>query len=131
MENVSLDLHLGWNIFDGKSGGGAFGIGDVDDPESSYIDYSVGLGTSGMGLDWGIALIGTNLSKSECFDGFSGCDTTVVVSVSKKPVIERKSFCAAGKRPIRQRGDASDRRETGRRALKLHQVMLFPRDQVT
>ena len=83
VENVSLDLHFGWNIFDGKSGGAAFGIGDVGDPESSYIDYSVGLGTSGMGLDWGIALIGTNLSKSECFDGFSGCDTTVVVSVSK------------------------------------------------
>ncbi len=82
MENVSLDLHFGWNIFDGKSGGGKFGIGG-DDPDSSYIDYSVGLGTSGMGLDWGIALVGTNLSESECFGGSATCDTTVVVSVSK------------------------------------------------
>ena len=91
VENISLDLHLGWNIFDGDAGGLAFGIGDIGDPEtgdigdpeSSYIDYSVGLGTSGMGLDFGIALVGTNLSKSECFSGFAGCDTTVVVSVSK------------------------------------------------
>ena len=82
-ENISLDLHLGWNLFDGKEAGGAFGIGDVDDPEDSYIDYSVGLATSGMGLDWGVTLIGTNLSKSECFDGTKLCDTTVVLSVSK------------------------------------------------
>ncbi|MCY4214866.1 MAG: TorF family putative porin [Gammaproteobacteria bacterium] len=83
VENVSLDLHLGWNIFDGKSGGEAFGIGNAGDPDSSYIDYSVGLGTSGLGLDWGIALVGTNLSESECFGGSATCDTTVVVSVSK------------------------------------------------
>lgn len=82
-ENLSLDLHLGWNLFDGKEAGGAFGIGDVDDPKDSYIDYSVGLATSGMGLDWGVTLIGTNLSKSECFDGTKLCDTTVVLSVSK------------------------------------------------
>lgn len=82
-ENLSLDLHLGWNLFDGEEAGGAFGIGDVDDPEDSYIDYSVGLATSGMGLDWGVTLIGTNLSKSECFDGTKLCDTTVVLSVSK------------------------------------------------
>ena len=82
-ENLSLDLHFGFNLFDDKEAGGAFGIGDVDDPDDSYIDYSVGLGTSGMGLDWGLTLIGTNLSQSECFAGSKLGDTTLVLSVSK------------------------------------------------
>lgn len=82
-DNVSLDLHLGLNLLKDKEAGEAFGIGDVDDPDDSYIDYSVGLGTSGMGLDWGLTLVGTNLSKSECFDGTKLCDTSVVLSVSK------------------------------------------------
>ena len=82
-ENLSLDLHLGLNLFDDKEAGEAFGIGDLDDPDDNYIDYSVGLGTSGMGLDWGLTLVGTNLSKSECFAGTKLCDTSVVLSVSK------------------------------------------------
>ncbi len=82
-ENLFLDLHLGYNIFDDKESGGAFGIGEVGDPDDTYLDYSVGLATSGMGLDWGLALIGTSLNNSECFGGSKLCDTTVVLSVSK------------------------------------------------
>ncbi len=82
-EAISLDLHLGMNLFDGKDAGGAFGIGDPVDPNSSYLDYSVGLGASAVGLDWGISLVGTDLDKGECFGGSRLCDTTLVLSVSR------------------------------------------------
>ena len=82
-ENLSLDIHLGFNIFNDKEAGAAFGIGEVGDPKDQYIDYAVGLSTSALGVDWGLQLIGTDLSDDECFDGFKGCEETVVVSVSK------------------------------------------------
>ncbi len=84
MENLSLDLHLGWNLFDSDEDFGAFIGPDVgEDPGKDYIDYSVGLSTSGVGLDFSLAWIGTDLSKAECFAGTSLCDDTVVFSVSK------------------------------------------------
>lgn len=82
-EAVSLDMHLGWNIFDGKDAGAAFGLGEADDPKDTYIDYSVGLSAPAAGLDWGLALVGTDLSKAECFAGAKLCETTLVLSVSK------------------------------------------------
>lgn len=82
-ENLSLDLHLGMNIFDDKAAGAAFGIGAVGDPKDQYLDYAVGLSTSALGVDWALQVIGTDLSKAECFDGFKGCEETIVVSVSK------------------------------------------------
>ena len=54
-ENLSLDLHLGFNIFDDKEAGAGFGIGEVGDPKDQYIDYAIGLSTSAMGVDWGLA----------------------------------------------------------------------------
>jgi uncharacterized protein (TIGR02001 family) len=81
-ENVSLDLHLGANLFADKDAGTAFGIGDAGG-EDQYIDYSVGLSTSGMGLDFSLAYIGTDLDTDECFGGTKLCDDTVVLSVSK------------------------------------------------
>ena len=82
-ENLSLDIHLGFNIFNDKDAGAAFGIGEVDDPKDQYIDYAIGLSTSAMGVDWGLQLIGTDLDDDECFDGFKGCESAIVVSVSK------------------------------------------------
>jgi len=82
-ENLSLDIHLGLIIFDDKAAGAAFGIGEIGDPKDQYLDYAIGLSTSALGVDWGLQLIGTDLSDAECFDGFKGCAETVVVSVSK------------------------------------------------
>ena len=82
-ENLSLDLHLGFNIFNDKDAGAAFGIGEGGDPKDRYIDYAIGLSTSALGVDWGLQVIGTDLSDQECFDGFKGCEETIVVSVSK------------------------------------------------
>ncbi len=82
-ENLSLDLHVGLNIFNDKEAGERFGIGKKGDPKDQYLDYSIGLSTSAMGVDWGLQLVGTDLSDAECLDGFEGCETSVVVSVSK------------------------------------------------
>ncbi len=82
-ENLSLDLHLGMNVFNDKDAGAAFGIGEVGDPKDQYLDYAIGLSTAAMGVDWGLQFVGTDLSDDECFDGFKGCEATVVVSVSK------------------------------------------------
>ncbi len=82
-ENLSLDLHLGYNLFEDDDAGASFGIGEAPDFEDSYIDYSIGVSTSGMGLDFGLSYIGTDLDEDECFGGTKLCDGTVVLSVSK------------------------------------------------
>ena len=82
-DNLSLDLHLALNRFNNKAAGAAFGIGEVGDPKNQYLDYAIGLSTSAMGVDLGLQLIGTDLDDAECFDGFKGCEASVVVSVSK------------------------------------------------
>jgi len=84
VENLSLDLHLGWNIFDDDESFAAFiGPGAGEDPGDDYIDYGVGLSTSAWGLDFGLSWIGTDLDTDECFSGTELCDDTVVASVSK------------------------------------------------
>jgi len=80
-ENFSIDLHLGYNLFDSDEEFAAFGLGDGSG--DNYIDYSVGVSTSAAGLDFSLAWIGTDLKDSECFGGSNLCDDTVVFSVSK------------------------------------------------
>tara|TARA_A100001037_G_scaffold306298_1_gene350510 strand:+ start:1754 stop:2473 length:720 start_codon:yes stop_codon:yes gene_type:complete len=83
-ENLSLDLHFGWNLFNSDEEFAAFiGPEAGTDAGKNYIDYSVGFSTNAAGLDWGLSLVGTNLSKAECFDGTKLCDETLVLSVSK------------------------------------------------
>ena len=73
-ETVSLDLHLGYNMFDEE----AFLF-----EEDAYLDYSVGLSASYFDLDWSLAYVGVDIGDKECFDTKDICDDTVVVSVSK------------------------------------------------
>ena len=89
-ENLSLDLHLGVNVFDDDSAGPSFGIGELGDPEDQYFDYGIGLTTSRFGLDWTAAVIGTDLDEDQCFPSTPPdpaktklCDDTIVLSVSK------------------------------------------------
>ncbi|HEY5679899.1 MAG TPA: TorF family putative porin [Pseudomonadales bacterium] len=82
-ENLSIDLHVGFNLFEDEESFAAF-IGPEDgDAGDNYIDYSIGVSTSALGLDFGLSFIGTDLKKSECFGGTKLCDDTVVLSVSK------------------------------------------------
>ncbi len=83
-ENFTLDLHLAWNLFDSDSEFASFiGPGDGEDPGKDYIDYSVGVSTSAVGLDFTLALVGTDLKKDECFAGTKLCQESLVLSVSK------------------------------------------------
>ena len=82
-ENLSLDLHLGLNLFKDAAASAAFFAVDEEDAEDSYLDYSIGLTTSGVGLDWSLAFIGADLSKADCFGGSKLCKDSLVLSVSK------------------------------------------------
>jgi uncharacterized protein (TIGR02001 family) len=77
-EQLNLDLHLGWNMFDDDEAFaeflGATGAGD------DYIDYSVGLSTSYVGLDFAVQWVGSDVDDDACGDI---CDDTVVLSVSR------------------------------------------------
>lgn len=79
-ENLSLDLHVGFNDLDDEGG---FLQGDEDGKnEDSYTDYSIGLTWSVMGVDLGAAYVGTTLDEEDVFDTDWG-DDTVVISISK------------------------------------------------
>lgn len=83
-ENLSLDFHLGWNLFDDDEAFASFiGPAAGENPGDDYMDYSVGLSTSAVGLDFGLSYIGTDLDKDECFAGTKLCEGSIVASVSK------------------------------------------------
>jgi uncharacterized protein (TIGR02001 family) len=84
VENLSLDLHVGWNVFKDDESFAAFIGPDVgEDPGDDYIDYSIGLSTSAVGLDFALNYIGTDLDDEECFAGTKLCEGSIVASVSK------------------------------------------------
>jgi uncharacterized protein (TIGR02001 family) len=72
-EIASLDIHLGYN--------------DLDEPvrfgADSYVDFSIGVTASAVGLDFTLAYIDTDLSKDECFGGATICNATGVLTISK------------------------------------------------
>lgn len=74
-ENLSLDFHLGYNDLE-KDGG------FLATAEDSYIDYSVGITWSVMGVDLGATYVGTDLDEEDVFDTDWGEDT-VVFSIAK------------------------------------------------
>ena len=83
-DNWALDFHVGYNLFDDDAAFAAFiGPAAGEDPGDDYIDYSVGVSTSGLGLDWSLAFIATDLDEDECFGGTKLCDETAVLSISK------------------------------------------------
>jgi uncharacterized protein (TIGR02001 family) len=74
-ENVSLDLHVGYN--DLEEGGGF-----LDTDEDSYTDFSIGVTWSVAGVDLGAAYVGTTLDDDDVF-GTDWGDDTFVVSIAK------------------------------------------------
>ncbi len=73
-ENWSLGLHVGWNKFEED----IFLSSDKGD----YIDYSVGVTWSALGVDLGLAWVGTDLNSEDVFDTDWG-DDTAVFSIAK------------------------------------------------
>ena len=92
-ENWSLDLHYGLNMFDSEEVGADFGIGQcfttnargecTNGTEDTYSDWSIGVSTSAVGLDFGLQYIDTDLDDRDCFGGTKLCDSTAVFTVSK------------------------------------------------
>ncbi len=83
-DSVSLDLHVGWNMFEGEEEFAAFiGPAPGESAGDDYFDYSIGVSTSALGLDFALQYVGTDISNSECFGGTKLCEDTVVASVSK------------------------------------------------
>jgi len=74
VENWALSLHVGYNDF----------ADDVflSSDKGYYWDYSVGVTWSVVGVDLGLAWVGTNLNKEDVF-GTSWGDDTAVFSLSK------------------------------------------------
>jgi len=82
-ENLSLSFHVALNIFENDAKFTEF-IGPADgDAGDGYLDYSVSLSTQQLGVDWGLAFVGTDLKKADCFSGTKLCENTIVLSVSK------------------------------------------------
>lgn len=73
-ENWALSLHGGYNIFDDD----AF----LSSDKGHYFDYSVGVTWSVVGVDLGLAWVGTDLDKKDVYD-YSWGDDTAVFSLSK------------------------------------------------
>ena len=81
--NLAADLEFdgGW------SAGASIGYQAVDDNATwgtpNWNEYKIYVGNSIGGLDVEFALIGTDLSETECFGGSDWCDDTATISVSK------------------------------------------------
>ena len=73
-EDWSLSLHVGYNDF----GEDIF----LSSDKGHYTDYSVGLNWSVVGVDLGLAWVGTNLKDEDVF-GTNWGDDTAVLSISK------------------------------------------------
>ncbi len=74
-ENLSLDLHIGFNDLDEDGG-------FLSNNEDSYIDYSIGLTASYLAVDWTLAYVGTDLDEEDVF-GTEWGDDSLVFTVSK------------------------------------------------
>lgn len=74
-EMFSLNFHLGYNSFKEE-----LFLGDDDD----YLDWSVGISTEQLGVEWALTYVDTDLDDdSDCFGNEDLCAATVVLSISK------------------------------------------------
>jgi uncharacterized protein (TIGR02001 family) len=79
-EAFSLDLNVGLNQFKGDNLDdflGTIGAG------KNYIDYSIGVTASVVGVDLTLAYVGTDIDKSDCFGGTKDCQGNAVFTISK------------------------------------------------
>jgi uncharacterized protein (TIGR02001 family) len=76
LQDVSLGLHVGYNLLDDETF-------LAHHSKDSYLDWRISLVASRFGLTWDLAYVDTDLSRSQCFGGTKLCQGTVVFSVSK------------------------------------------------
>lgn len=74
MENLSLDLHVGYNDFDE--------VGFLSNDQDSYTDYSAALTYSVAGVDLSVSYVGTDLDEEDVF-GTDWAEDTAVFTISK------------------------------------------------
>lgn len=74
---VSLDFHLGLNMFEDSDGEFVAADGDTED---QYLDWSIGVSKSMFGLDWSLSYVDTDLDDK--FIGDDG-DSTAVLAISR------------------------------------------------
>jgi uncharacterized protein (TIGR02001 family) len=84
MENLTFDMHIGWNLFNSDQSFSDF-IEPTPGhhPGDNYVDYKAGFTWTVRDLDVALHYIGTDISKADCFGGTKLCDDSVVLSVSK------------------------------------------------
>jgi uncharacterized protein (TIGR02001 family) len=74
-EQFSVSAHLGYNGFDKK---------DFLGNDDKYLDWSVGISTEQLGVEWALTYVDTDLdSDSDCAGDKDLCAATVVFSISK------------------------------------------------
>jgi uncharacterized protein (TIGR02001 family) len=73
-ENWALSLHAGYNDFDEDI--------FLSSDKGNYVDYSIGVTWSVVGVDLGLTWVGTDLEEEDVF-GTSWGDDTAVFSLSK------------------------------------------------
>jgi uncharacterized protein (TIGR02001 family) len=78
----SFDYDLPYEIGLSASIGNNYGDGNDAIFNGSYVDWSLGVSKTMLGVDWGLAYTDTDLDKKDCGDK-SLCDAHYVVSMSK------------------------------------------------
>tara|TARA_R110002110_G_C13470513_1_gene720861 strand:- start:101239 stop:101961 length:723 start_codon:yes stop_codon:yes gene_type:complete len=75
MENVSVGLHVGYNMLEEDGG-------FLSSDEDAYIDYSVSVTYAFSGVDLSLAYVGTDLDDDDVFGSDWG-DAAAIVTISK------------------------------------------------
>ena len=82
-----INVAAAFDLTDAWSVGASFGHQTVEDNSTwgtpNWNDYKLFVAKNYQGFDFELALIDTDLSKTECFGGSSWCDSTVTFAVSK------------------------------------------------
>lgn len=73
--DISLDLHVGYNMLEEDGG-------FLSSDEDAYTDYSIGFTKSFMDLDFSVAYVGTDLDDEDVF-GSDWADGVAVFTVAK------------------------------------------------
>jgi len=83
-DTLSLDLHVGWNLFDSDAAFEEFIVPSPgENAGDNYVDYKIGVTWNVLDLDVGLHWIGTDIDRDVCFEGTKLCEDSVVLSVSK------------------------------------------------
>ena len=81
LEELTIDLHVGYNMLEDDGGFLSVPPGDTE-AEDAYTDYSVTATYSWVGLDFSLAYVGTDLDDEDVFDT-DWADSRAVFTIAK------------------------------------------------